>query len=267
MTKEELLKEIAARKPWYQRISFDKYGVTTTDNIENMYNDPSPDNQIDGLGALEAAQMRPVPKWKYIKNFLPDVKGLEILEIGSNNGFFSFEFAKLGARQVIGIDVNTEWINRANWCKSVLGYDQVSFYHYDFMIYDNTQSGSVGFLQTRDSNIPIPRKSCDMIFSSTVINHMYFPIFAIYKMLSMARKWVIIDFPILKEPAGNAYIRMDMQPDGHVHAFLFNKEMLNQVLLRMGMPSNDITFNYYNNGNAVTAVINTTNMRSSLYGA
>jgi SAM-dependent methyltransferase len=267
MTKEELVKEIEARKPWYQRIAFDEFGVTTTDTVATMFDDPAPDNQIDGLGPRDAAQMRPLPKWKYIKSFLPDVQALEVLEVGSKNGFFSFEFAKMGARQVVGIDENTGWIDRANWCKSILGYKNVSFHNYDFMVFDHIRCEAVGFLQSRDTSIPIPRKSCDLIFCSAVINHMLFPLFAIYKMLSMARKWVIIDFPVLKEPAGDAFIRMEMQPDGYVHAFLFNKEMLNQVLLRMGIPSSDITFNYYNGGNAITAVINTANMRSHLYGA
>lgn len=268
MTTEKLIEEIHARRPWYQRITFPAYGVTTTDNLDDAFIDEAPDNRLDGLSAQEASRMRPIPKWKYIQQYLPDVRGLDVLEIGCNNGFFSFKFAELGAKSVVGLDVNNIWLEKAKWCNNILGHKQVSFHFHDFMIFNDINTSPNGFLSNRDTSIPIPHDSFDMIFSSTVINHMFFPFFAIYKMLAMSRKWVVIDFPVLKEcPEDQSYLKMDLQKDAVVHAFIFNKKLLELLLIRLGIPSDDIVLNTYNNGNAVTAVVNTTNMKRALEGA
>ena len=96
---------------------------------------------------------------------------------------------------------------------------------------------------------------------------MFFPFLAIYKMLSMSRRWVVIDFPILRdEGEKNAALRMDLQKDGNVHAFIFNARLLELVLVRLGIPRQDISLCLYNHGMAVTAVVKTENMARALNG-
>jgi predicted nicotinamide N-methyase len=44
-------------------------------------------------------------KWNYIvKKHIPDVSGMRVLDLGCSSGLFSIELARLGAREVIGID-------------------------------------------------------------------------------------------------------------------------------------------------------------------
>ena len=82
----------------------------------------------------------------------------------------------------------------------------------------------------------------------------------------MSRKWVVIDFPIL-EGEGNSLLRLDLGKDDAYHAFIFSEKILVRIVSRLGVPETDIEIHKYNNGNAITAVINVTNMANALKGA
>ena len=88
------------------------------------------------------------------------------------------------AGKVVGIDVNEKWLKQAEWCKDILEKKRVTFHHHDYMLFDNIDNSPNGFLQYRDLSIPIPRKSFDIVFSSTVVNHMFFPLYA-YTLIGM----------------------------------------------------------------------------------
>lgn len=44
----------------------------------------------------------------YLKCCMPDVRGKRILDIGCNAGIYDLEMAKMGAKEVIGLDLNTD---------------------------------------------------------------------------------------------------------------------------------------------------------------
>ena len=48
----------------------------------------------------------PASLWKRVEPALPDLRGLTVLDIGCNSGFFSLECKRRGAARVVGIDVN-----------------------------------------------------------------------------------------------------------------------------------------------------------------
>ncbi len=268
LTKEQIVAGIAERKPWYQQIEFPQFGVTTTDDISNSYQDRAPDNQIDGIGPEEACRQRPNPKWKHIRAVLPDVRGLEVLEIGSNCGFFSFKFAELGARQVIGLDVVPAWLERAKWANSILGYEQVSFHNCDYMLFTGDPAEAHPHLMTRkDPAIPLPNDKFDLIFMSTVLDHMFFPFMTIYKMLRMSRKWVVVDVPVLKNDAEEAIMKQGYALDGMRHGSVFTPYMLQMTFFRHGIPKEAIQQHPYNGGENVTFIVDTTGMRPGLVGA
>ncbi|MCK4872877.1 MAG: methyltransferase domain-containing protein [Phycisphaerales bacterium] len=268
MTREELLSEIAARKPWYQRIEFPEYGVTTTDDIENAYPDRAPDNQVEGLSPEQAAQQRPVPKWKHIEGVLPDVQGLDVLEVGSNCGFFSFKFAQLGAKRVVGLDVVPKWLDHARWCNEILGHSQVSFHNCDFMNFTGDPSEAHdGLLRHTDSHIPLPDDTFDLIFMSTVLDHTFFPFLVIYKMLRMSRRWVVIDGPVINTTKDEAIMKQGYALDGNRHGSVFTPYMFAMTFFRHGIPKEDVHAHAYNNGENMTFVVDTTNMRKGLIGA
>jgi 2-polyprenyl-3-methyl-5-hydroxy-6-metoxy-1,4-benzoquinol methylase len=65
--------------------------------------------------------------------FIPwnKVKGKKVLDIGSNQGFFSFQAAIHGASSVVGIELQKEDFLAANDLKNLMGFDNVEFLNTD----------------------------------------------------------------------------------------------------------------------------------------
>lgn len=81
-------------------------------------------------------------------------EGKKILDLGCNCGGFSFEAAKLGAKQVIGIDVNRKFIKQADFLERIFRYyykwkvHKVTFYKGDIekgIITDFTANSDIVF--------------------------------------------------------------------------------------------------------------------------
>jgi SAM-dependent methyltransferase len=268
MTREELRTEIARRAPWYQSIDFPEHGISTTDDPATAMLDAAWDNKTDELSLEEAARLRPKPKWRSIRGFLPPLAGREVLEIGSNCGFFSFEFARLGARSVTGLDVAPQWLGNAEWARGVLGLSNVRFLNCDFMRYGGEEGPAPGLLSHHDCRVPLPDKRFDIVFMSTVLDHLFFPLFAIYKMCRLAREWVIIDVPIAPGAEGaNAFARLAVAPDNSHHGFTFTPAFLTDYVARLGIPPTDISVHRYNGGRNATYVLSVRRMATNLQGA
>lgn len=268
MTREELQREIVRHAPWYQSIDFPEQGISTTDDPANAMIDAAWDNKTDEISLAEAARLRPKPKWHQIQRNLPPLAGLDILEIGSNCGFFSFQFAAAGARSVLGLDVSSKWLENAEWARSILGHGNVRFLNCDFMRYDGRNDAAPGLLSHRDGHIPLPNKCFDVIFMSTVLDHLFFPLFAIYKMCRLAREWVIIDVPVaagLIETQPEA--RLAVAPDNSHHGFAFTPAFLTSYVARLGVPEEDMHTHRYNMGRNATYVINVRHFAANLHGA
>ncbi len=268
MTREELRSEIARRRPWYQRIAFPAHGISTTDDPADAMLDAAWDNAIGGLGPQEAALRRPLPKWDAIKGVLPPVKGLDVLEVGANCGFFSFRFAEQGARSVLGIDVAAHWLANAEWCRGVLGHDNVRFLNCDLMTFDPSRPAAGGLVSDEARELPLPNGCFDLVFMSTVLDHLFFPLLAIYKMIRMARRFVVIDVP----QAGSVdrslpLLHLGTSPGCDHHAFNTTIPFMRRYVARLGVPAEDISAFPYNEDNSVTYVIDTSRRRRSLHGA
>lgn len=51
-------------------------------------------------------------KWDYIvKRNLPNLQGKRVMDLGCNAGLFCIEMARMGAREVVGIDYDSTWSN------------------------------------------------------------------------------------------------------------------------------------------------------------
>jgi SAM-dependent methyltransferase len=266
MDRDTLIAEIARRRPWYQHIAFPEFGVATTDNPANAMIDAAWDNVIGDISVEEAARLRPTPKWTVLKNMLPDVGGLEVLEIGSNCGFFSFEFAKRGAKSVLGLDVAPAWLSNARFAAEVLGAENVRFQLADFMAFhpDNREDGN-GLLSNRDQAVPLPNDRFDVVFMSTVLDHLFFPLFAIYKMIRIARHWVLIDVPVFGGvDAAAPMLNLSTSPDFAHHG---TPAFFRAYVQRLGIAAEDIEALTYNEGRNVLYKISVSRKSAQLVGA
>jgi len=91
MNQENLEQQIRDLHPWYQRINLD--GVMTL-NKGGKY------GKYFGARAGEYT-------WNTITKFLPpSLKGMRILDLGCNAGFYSIQSSLLGAKEVIGVDMS-----------------------------------------------------------------------------------------------------------------------------------------------------------------
>lgn len=270
LSRDDLIAEIARRRPWYQRIEFPAHGVSTTDDPANGLMDAAWDNKIGDLSLEQAALMRPQPKWDHIRTFMPPVAGLEVLEIGSNCGFFSIEFAKAGASRVLGLDVSPPWLDNARWAAGVLGLDRVEFRNVDFMNFSaDEQTDPEGLLSDATSAIPLPQAKFDLVFMSTVIDHLFFPLFAIYKMLRIARQYVVIDCPVMHFDmvADKKALTLDVAADGSHHGFLADARFWKVYVSRLGVPLEHIHQHFYNDDRSMCMIIDCRERKTALWGA
>jgi 2-polyprenyl-3-methyl-5-hydroxy-6-metoxy-1,4-benzoquinol methylase len=172
---------VEARKfAWYQRIKLpNTRAYTTSDRTRQFVEDPGWLNRLgNALTATEGSILRPLPKWQYLKNVLPDLAGKSVMEIGSNNGFFCFEFADLGARQVTGIDMMEGYVEAAQWMASVRGDKNVSFV-------------------CTNALLDLTLEPHQVVFMSETYTHYIDPLFGILRALNLAQETLIIDGPAL----------------------------------------------------------------------
>lgn len=68
-------------------------------------------------------------KWKRLKPIFDEigVKNKTFLDVGCSDGYYSIELAKLGAKHVLGSDLDDLRIKRANFAKEVLNVNNVDF--------------------------------------------------------------------------------------------------------------------------------------------
>jgi tRNA (mo5U34)-methyltransferase len=102
-----LEKEIAELGPWFHNLHFEG-------NIQT-----APDHPLGDF---------PKFKWDEISAYLPpDLSGWQVLDIGCNAGYYSFELARRGA-DVLGIDINEHYLEQAEWAAERMNLkDKVRF--------------------------------------------------------------------------------------------------------------------------------------------
>jgi tRNA (mo5U34)-methyltransferase len=77
----------------------------------------------DGLRTAPRHPLGDFPsyKWRAIAPVLPeDLSGWEVLDVGCNAGFYTFELARRGAR-VTGVDIDPRYLRQARWAAEELG--------------------------------------------------------------------------------------------------------------------------------------------------
>lgn len=119
---DDLIKKIKLLGPWFHQINLD--GIKT--RLVNSTDSPSrPEGFIEFFTEQDFID-NPIWIWSKFKDFLPELRGLNVLDVACNAGFYSFELARRGAN-VIGIDNSYEDIVRAKFAKKIMGVENVNF--------------------------------------------------------------------------------------------------------------------------------------------
>lgn len=173
MASEEYLNAI--KLGWFQRLAIPGTNLSTTsDHSKIALIDTDPLHNVGGrITSEEASILRPQAKWQYLKPHMPDMQGKTVLEAGANCGFFSFEFAKMGAAHVTGCDLVEDSINAATHIANELDCGS----NIDFVCADFT-------------HMP---KAYDIVFMSEVLTHSPCPVSTIYSSVLLAKECLIFD--------------------------------------------------------------------------
>jgi tRNA (mo5U34)-methyltransferase len=101
-TTDEIARKVAELGPWFHNLSLE--GVETAPN--------------HFLGDY------PNFKWRGFQHALPgDLSGLTVLDVGCNAGFYSIQMKQRGAKRVVGIDHDKDYLAQARFATEVLGLD------------------------------------------------------------------------------------------------------------------------------------------------
>lgn len=96
--------------PWYQTINFDGIISTRGGPYKNIVS-----------GERE---------WKNFSTLIPDsLEGMRILDLGCNAGYFSMMSSLMGAKKVIGVELNKTFFNQTNFVKEYFEFKYHTKFH------------------------------------------------------------------------------------------------------------------------------------------
>jgi len=207
------LAEEARQFCWFQRLKIPGVNLYTTSDHEQLRfpGDPGWLNTLGNrLSSEEGAVLRPMPKWGYIKPYVPNLSGKSVLDIGCNNGYFSFEFSDLGAVRVTGVDIYDLFLPAAQWMKSIRHDDKVEFILTDALL-----------------DLTLPKH--DIVFMSEVHAHFVDPLFGILRAVNLARETLIIDGAAL--PSENVELDLGGEVDSETKKLLYHAWIMSDGLM------------------------------------
>jgi len=104
------------------------------------------------------------------------LRGKRVLDIACNSGFWSIQFALLGA-EVVGFDGREELIKQADLIKSIVGVDKVEFRCLDFWDMSSQRLGG----------------TFDIVLNLGILYHLTDLLKALHLTKSMARQYILLD--------------------------------------------------------------------------
>lgn len=211
--------EIDRRRPWYQRIEFPEYGISTTDRPEWVMADGAVDNLFPGMKPEDAARLRPVPKYERLADCLPDFRGRTVLDAGCNCGFFAFEFVKRGAKFVTGLEIDGSSVERAQFCAAVLGFENMRFEAADVGLYSQGH---------------------DIVWGASLHEHFFFPFYYLARLICLAQQQFILETHHYVADDASCSARLEADFPRGSHAFHFSRTMYRTYLTMLGIEDSAI---------------------------
>ncbi len=150
-------------------------------------------------------------------NLSGDLSGREVLDIGCNEGFFSFEAERRGAKRVLAID------------KSQVAKEK-------FSLIKELKQSRVEFLFTDLLDLhPMDAGKFDIVFFLSVFHHLRYPFNALDRIFQLTRGTAIMEFaeavPI--DDLGQALLVRRLSKRGHLH-ILPTRQFTLEMLFRAG---------------------------------
>lgn len=103
----------------------------------------------------------PSAKWKSFQHAIPnDLSGMTVLDVGCNGGFYSIEMKRRGARRVLGIDHDEQYLEQARYAAQVVGLD-------------------IAFERMSVYQVPRLRERFDLVLFMGVFYHLRHPLLAL----------------------------------------------------------------------------------------
>ncbi len=116
----------------------------------------------------------PAVKWSGFQHAIPaDLRGLSVLDIGCNGGFYSIEMKRRGADRVVGIDYDEVYLEQARFAAQVLEAD-------------------IEFRQLSVYEVPQLKERFDLVIYMGVFYHLRHPLLALDLIRqSVAKDWFV----------------------------------------------------------------------------
>jgi tRNA (mo5U34)-methyltransferase len=133
----------------------------------------------------------PAQTWRHFAHAVPqDLRGMSVLDIGCNGGFFSIEMKRRGAARVLGIDSDPRYLAQARYAAGVLDLD---IEYRELSVYD------VGGLGER----------FDLVLFMGVLYHLRHPLLA----LDLVREHVVGDLLLFQTMQRGSRALAPLEPD------------------------------------------------------
>lgn len=117
----------------------------------------------------------PTVKWRQIAPFIPpDLKGWQVLDIGCNAGFYSFELARRGA-SVTAIDIDPHYLAQARWAA------------HEYRLQDKIE-----FRQCSVYHLAGAREGYDLVWFLGVLYHLRHPLLALDILRKLTRRQMVL---------------------------------------------------------------------------
>lgn len=198
-TIEQSLLDEVKRHHWYQSIPLDSDYTTPGET---------------GDSEQRKLEMMQLPE---------DLRGKTVLDIGCNEGFFSFEVERRGAERILAVDKSSAAEEKFNLVKKIFG-SKVEFKSLDLL----------------DTNPPEIGRF-DIVFFLAVLHHMRHPLLALDRVYELTKEYALIEYveAVPQEHKDLSALVRKMSKKGHLH-MLPTRQFALEVLTHAGFKKIDL---------------------------
>jgi SAM-dependent methyltransferase len=129
--------------------------------------------------------------------FGDDLREMNVLDIGCNSGWFSFDLAERGARAVDGVDLRLHNVEQARFLRDYFGLDSTRFDVADAMSFDDD-------------------RRWDLVLNLGVLYHVTDPLHLLQRTYELCDRYAIVDTICHEEPF-SGFVLFDTKDASHPH--------------------------------------------------